>query len=57
LVMTKMEVLRIADNGAVTYTVTDSEGNRSEEKLLPLDIDEQRRIKGLILDTGFLQIP
>jgi hypothetical protein len=56
-VMTKMEVLHIADNGAVTYTVTDSEGNRSEEKLLPLDIDEQRRIKGLILDTGFLQIP
>lgn len=57
LVMTKMEVLRIADNGAVTYTATDSECNRSEEKLLPLDIDEQRRIKRLILDTGFLQIP
>lgn len=56
-VVESTEVLSIADNGAVTYTVTDGEGHRTEEKLLPLDIDEQRRIKGLILDTGFLQIP
>lgn len=57
-VATKVELLNISKDGAATYSEADP-----RLKVLPInerfqvDKDDHNRLKGLILETGFIQIP
>lgn len=57
-VATKVELLGISNDGAATYSETDP-----RLKILPVEErftvsgDDYRKLRGLILDTGFIEIP
>lgn len=58
LVTTQLETLTIDKDGSATYTKTDprQSGAPAQRQLL-LSSDELARIKGLVLETGFMDIP
>jgi hypothetical protein len=57
-VVTKVELLSISNDGSATYSETDP-----RLKILPVEErftvsgDDYRKLRGLILDTGFIEIP
>lgn len=56
--VTTREVLAIANDGSVTYTRTDFyPTTTTDERRFSLSSDELKRLKALIFETGFLQIP
>lgn len=60
LVTTQLETLSIGKDGSATYTRTDprqGSAPASQQQQLSLSADELARIKGLILETGFIDVP
>ncbi|MEW5839573.1 hypothetical protein [Nitrososphaera sp.] len=54
----RTEVLTIAKDGSATYRLTDPAFlSQPQEKKFSLSSEEKGRLKGLILETGFMQIP
>ncbi|AIC17222.1 hypothetical protein [Nitrososphaera viennensis] len=58
LVTTQLETLTIDKDGSATYTNTDPrQKNMPVPQRFSLNRDEFTRIKGLVLETGFMDIP
>lgn len=58
LVTTQLETLTIDKDGSATYTKTDPrQKNLPVPQQFSLSRDELARIKGLVLETGFMDIP
>ncbi len=58
LVTTQLETLTIDKDGSATYTKTDPrEKNPAAPQQFSLSRDEFAKIKSLVLDTGFMDIP
>jgi hypothetical protein len=56
--ITTREVLRIENDGSATYTKTDYyPSEKTDERKFSLSNDEMKRLRGLIFETGFMQIP
>lgn len=57
--VTTSEVLRIENDGSATYSRTDSYPTMitTDERRFSLNSDEIKRLKALIFETGFMQIP